>query len=358
MRFENWMALKFILENRKKIVFPFLAIVISIVFIFLSLLTREIINKNVVKDLRNIGKNNILIGGDTIYSKDIFFIDTIPDVEYYFYSDMLKKDNNILYKGYSNSLLKKMNLPALRDNDVILDRAQFPDKIVGETIILKVNYENKEFLIRDFYLEQNPLETMKVGKRVILSENGFKNNISDKNYNRLVISFKKNVDFNRYVNLILNNLNKNRDSKLSILETPEVLKKIESIINILNKVLIISLICSIGITGFFIFNTTASFIIERRNSIGILKAMGLPNKKIIRIFIFQNFYLLLSGFLLGGLFSYIFFNIVELILNIKLFLTSIKTIIFIVSIIILGNILGILPIYKLKKSTIINLLKI
>ncbi|MGL5901199.1 MAG: hypothetical protein ACRCZO_00805, partial [Cetobacterium sp.] len=114
MKFENWMALKFILENKKKIILPFLAIVASTVLIFLSITLKASITKTVEKDLRSMGKNSILIGGDSITSKDIAFINSIPDVDYYLYPDSFKEDEEILFKGYPNELLKKMNLPELR----------------------------------------------------------------------------------------------------------------------------------------------------------------------------------------------------------------------------------------------------
>ncbi|MGL4876348.1 MAG: hypothetical protein ACRC30_17070, partial [Clostridium sp.] len=185
MKFENWMALKFISENKKKIILPFLAIVASTVLIFLSITLKVSITKTVEKDLRTMGKNSILIGGDSITSKDIAFISSIPDVDYYFYPDSFKEDDEILFKGYPNELLKKMNLPELRDSDIILDKTQFSDRKIGDRILLSINGERKEFFIREFYEELNPLETMKVGKRAILSQLGFDSNVVKYDYKRV-----------------------------------------------------------------------------------------------------------------------------------------------------------------------------
>lgn len=358
MKFENWMAFKFILENKKRIVFPFLAITVSTVVVSLSLIIRDAISKTVIGDLRNIGKNTILIGGDTISKEDIYFIKSIPDVDYYFFSDQTRKDGDFIFKSYSNILLEKMNLPQLRENDIVLDKEQFLDKKIGETIILKVKGESKEFLIRAFYLERNPLETMKVGKRVILSEDGFKNNIANENNTRVAITFKEDIDSKSYIPLVLNNLNRERKSKLSLLETPEIFKKINNIIEILNKTLLILLIISLSLGGFFIFNITASFILERKDNIGILRAMGVNDSRIFKIFLLQNIYILVFGFFCGGLLSYIFLNIIEATLNITIYIDTLKIFIFIILTIVLGNVLGILQIKRLKKISIIDLLKI
>ncbi|MCQ9628449.1 ABC transporter permease [Cetobacterium somerae] len=358
MKFENWIALKFILENKKKIMFPFLAIVSATFIVFMSVAIKGSIEKTVVKDLRSMSKNTVLLGGDIIREKDINFINSIPDVDYYFYSDQLKKEDDILFKGYPKELLKKMKLPELRERDVILDKIQFSDKILGETIIFYVDKEPKEFLIRGFYEELNPIETMKVGKRVILSGDGFKNNIWSASYERVVVAFKENIDSNDYIPVILNNLNAGREKKIVLLETPEIFKKVNSIISFLNKTLLMLLFISLGVGGFFTFNMTANSIFERKSSIGILKTVGMEKNRIFKVFFLQNFYILMTGMLLGIILSIISLNIMEMVLKIAIYIDGLKIFGILVLTVALGVLLGIAPIKKIEKLSVVDLLRV
>lgn len=358
MKFENWIALKFILENKKKILFPFLAIVVSTAVVFLSLTIKMSISKTIEKDLRAIGKNSILLGGDILNKKDIAFIMSIPDVDYYFYIDAIKKEDENLFKAYPKELLKKMNLPILRENDVILESTQFLNKKVGNTISFFINNERKEFLIRGFYKELNPLETTKVGKRVLMSEDGFENNVSNSLYSRVVIVFEDGVDSNDYINMILNNLNKHRDNKLTLLETPEVYKKMNSIIIFLNKTLFVLLFLSTGVGGFFVFNVTMSSIVERKSSVGMLTAIGMSKNRIFKVFLIQNLYILVTGILAGMLLGFLTIQSLEKLLKIEILIDKFSLLIVLLLTVVLGVVLGIIPIKKMEKNSVIELLKV
>ncbi|MGL5351151.1 MAG: ABC transporter permease [Cetobacterium sp.] len=358
MKFENWMALKFILENKKKIILPFLAIVASTVLIFLSITLKASITKTVEKDLRSMGKNSILIGGDSITSKDIVFINSIPDVDYYLYPDSFKEDEEILFKGYPNELLKKMNLPELRDRDIILDKTQFLNKRIGDRVVFYINGERKEFFLRGFYEELNPLETMKVGKRAILSQSGFDSNVVKYDYKRVLIVFKESADSNDYIPMIISSLNIGRENKIKLLETPDLFKKINKIISFLNKALFLMLALGVGIAGFFTFNITMTSLLEKKSSIGILSAVGMSKSRVFRIFLIQNIYILLSGLFLGVALGYSILKVIELVLNISIYLDGLKVFSVIFTIITLGMLLGVIPIKKIQKLSIIELLKV
>lgn len=358
MRFENWIAIKFILENRKKIIFSFFGILLATFIVFMSASLKHSITESVVKDLRMMGKNTILIGGDTLNSRDINFIQSIPDVDYCFYPDETKKEEEILFRGYPPELLKKMNLPDLRESDVILDSSQFRDKKIGDTVIFYIQKERKEFLIRGFYEELNPFQTMKVGKRVILSHSGFKSNISNREYNNLTVVFKDDVNSKDYTDLILKNLNADRVTKLSLLETPDIFKKMNKIIAFLNKTLTILLFVSFIAGGFFTFNVTASSIVQRKNSVGILKAIGMSKKRIFRIFFIQNLYILLSGIVLGVLLSVISLNLIENLFSIKIVIEFSKISFIILTTVVLGVLLGVISIKKIENLSVTELLKV
>ncbi|MGL5050075.1 MAG: ABC transporter permease [Fusobacteriaceae bacterium] len=358
MKIENWIALKFITENKKKILFIFFAIVVSTAVIFLSLAIKMSISKTIKKDLRAMGKNSILIGGDVINKRDIAFIKSIPDVDYYFYIDQIKKEDENLFKAYPSELLDKMKLPILRKNDVILDSTQFLNKQVGDTISFFVNKEKKEFLIRGFYKELNPLETMKVGNRILMSEEGFESNILNVLYSRVAVVFKDEVDSKEYVDLILNNLNKYRENKITLLETPEIYKKMNSIIAFLDKTLQILLILAVLIGGFFVFNTTMSSLLQRKSSIGILSAIGMSKKRIFRLFLIQNLYILVTGIFVGIVSSFLIIHLLEKMLKIEILIDGCSLSIVLSLTVVLGVVLGVVPIKKMQKESIIELLKV
>ncbi len=251
-----------------------------------------------------------------------------------------------------------MNLPELRDSDIILDKTQFLNRRIGDRVIFYINGERKEFFLRGFYEELNPLETMKVGKRAILSQSGFDSNVVKYDYKRVLIVFKESADSNDYIPMIISSLNIGRESKIKLLETPDLFKKINKITSFLNKTLFLMLALGVGIAGFFTFNITMTSLLEKKSSIGILSAVGMSKSRVFRIFLIQNIYILLSGFFLGITLASFLLKVIEMVLSISIYFDGLKVFGFIFIIITLGMLLGVIPIKKIQKLSIIELLKV
>ncbi|MGL4627874.1 MAG: ABC transporter permease, partial [Cetobacterium sp.] len=183
-------------------------------------------------------------------------------------------------------------------------------------------------------------------------------NVVKYDYKRVLIVFKESADSNDYIPMIISSLNIGRENKIKLLETPDLFKKINKIISFLNKALFLMLALGVGIAGFFTFNITMTSLLEKKSSIGILSAVGMSKSRVFRIFLIQNIYILLSGLFLGVVLGYSILKVIELVLNISIYLDGLKVFSFIFTIITLGMLLGIIPIKKIQKLSIIELLKV
>ncbi|MDQ7815734.1 MAG: ABC transporter permease [Melioribacteraceae bacterium] len=61
----------------------------------------------------------------------------------------------------------------------------------------------------------------------------------------------------------------------------------------------------IFVAVFNIIGTLLMIVLERTNSIGILRSLGMTRKKVVRIFLYHGFYLTIIGVLIGNLLAYL-----------------------------------------------------
>ena len=106
---------------------------------------------------------------------------------------------------------------------------------MGDFLELSVGAYREKFIVKGIYEEKNPLELMKKGNRIILSQDTYERIFGERNFSELVISFEKGEDAEEYIPIILNKFRQDRGlyGDIQLLETPEVYKRIEKIKNCL-----------------------------------------------------------------------------------------------------------------------------
>ena len=356
---ELWLALKFILGNKKKAVFPFLAVTLGITSLIITL-SISLGGKIVIEqNLSSLGGNRIMIGGDTLSKWDMDMVENYPVVEYtVFPKGRVEQDNNI-FIAYSKKALKTLGLRDLNENEVIIDKNQFKDKNIGEIIKLNVNSYERRFLIEDMYEEKNPFELMKKGNRIIMSQREFQELFGIYKYNSMIISFYKGEDPNDYANFFIKKLNKYRggNSNLKLLETPAVYKRIEKIKVMVNRTLSLIAFVSLALGAFGILNLIGNNVRGRSGHIGILRAMGMKINNIIMVFILEALTISIigsfAGIVLGITGSMIIGKLIGIHPVFRFFQISVSLILSLG----IGIIMGVYPTRKINKESVVKILK-
>lgn len=358
MRF--WMAFKFLRGNLERALFPLMAVIVGTMSLVMTLSLGDGAKNIIDKDLTAIGGNRILVGGGTLSSKDLELMERMPFVEYAVFPERRKLIGNTLYRGYSKKALVAMGLPMLKENEVILDKQQFLDKKIGSEIELQTELEKRKFTIRDLYQEESPFETMKMGDRVIISDEAFERIFGRSNYSSLVISFPQGEDGEEYLPVILRELNRSRFSynKVKVLETPEVYKKVERIKNFVGKGLFILSFISLIVGGAGILNLIAAAVRERTSYIGILRAIGMDKRSVMEIFLIEAAVVITFGATIGVVIGVIMSYLAGNLLKIPPYFNFIKLVGALGLTMTVGLIFGVFPAKRAGELKIVEALKI
>ncbi|MGL6067084.1 MAG: ABC transporter permease, partial [Cetobacterium sp.] len=265
-----------------------------------------------------------------------------------------------VFRSYSEKGLNALNLPSLREDEVILDVEQFQKKDLGSIIALDTFLGKRDFVIRSYYKEESPFQTMKMGKRVITNNSTFNRLFQRSNYKNLVISFPKNSDGVDYTAVVVRELNRSRSNYelITVLETPDVYKKVERIKNLLKKGFVILLFISLFVVGFGVFNLIAFSIKSRGSYIGILRAQGISSKDLMLIFLLEATIIITSGVLIGLILGTLFSNLIGSALKISPIFNLWNILLAVLFTFIIGIGIGILPANKIGKLEIVEALKI
>ncbi|MDP0506687.1 MAG: FtsX-like permease family protein [Fusobacterium sp. JB019] len=356
---EFWLALKMILGNRRKVIFPLFAVISGITALIITLSISRggemIINNN----LSSLGENRIIIGGDSLSRRDMNMIENYPFVEYAMFPRARVRVDDVIFIGYSKKALKTLGLNNLKNNEIIIDKNQYKDKNIGDVLLLTINNFERKFIVKDLYEEKNPFELMKKGYRIIVSQNKFQELFNIYKYDSMIISFDKDENPEDYAQGLINKLklSKGGYSNLRLLETPEVYKKVVKIKKMVNRTLGIIAFISLALGAFGILNLIGNNIKARSKHIGILRAMGMGIKNITKVFIleaviissvgsFVGIFLGITGsFVIGKLISiYPVFNLFQISLSLLLSLG-------------IGIFMGVYPTRKINSESIIKILK-
>lgn len=354
-----WLAYKMLLGNIKRAIFPFLGVLCGIISLIMTLSLgaggENIINTS----LSAIGDNRIMIGGSSFSQRDIKILENYPFVEYTLFPKARNYIGDNIYIGYPEKVFDTLGLPRLNDREAIVDKNQFKDVKVGDTLEFFVGTYREKFVVKGLYEEKNPLELMRKGNRIFLSQNSYERMFGERNFSELVISFEKGENAEEYIPIILSKFRQDRGlyGDIQILETPEVYKRIEKIKNIVSMTLGILSIISLGIGGLGIMNLIGSNIRARTGHMGILRAMGMSSKDMVVMFITEGVIISFIGSIVGLILGIMFSIFVGKIINIYPIFSFGDIFISLIISLVVGVIMGTIPAIKAGEKNTIELLK-
>lgn len=354
-----WLAYKMLLGNKKRAFFPLLGVVCGIISLIMTLSLgaggKEIINNS----LSAIGDNRIMIGGSDFSKRDIDILENYPFVEYAIFPNARTTSENNIYIGYSKKAFSILGLNIPREREVVVDKNQFPNKKIGDIINLPVGNYNEQFKIVDIYEEKNPLELMKQGNRILMTQESYQNLFRKNYFGEIIISFDKDEDSEEYIPIILNKFKQDRGSygEIKLLETPEVYKRVIKIQKMVSTTLGILTILSLAIGGFGIMNLIASNVKSRTGHMGILRAMGMSSKNMSIMFITEGIIVSLVGTVLGSILGVIFSILVGKIIKIYPVFSLGDIFLSLIISLVIGILMGSYPAIKGGKKDTIELLR-
>ncbi|MGL5427423.1 MAG: ABC transporter permease, partial [Cetobacterium sp.] len=200
------MAIKFLKGNLGRAMYPLLGVVVGSFALIMTLSLGDGVKKLISTDLSAIAENRILLGGD-FSNRDSELLERLPFVEYTALPEARALEGSNLFRGYRVAALTAMGLPALRDDEVILDSGQFKKLPVGSSIVFKTSSGERTFRIRGYYSEQSPFETMKAGNRVLMNSDSYNRYFSRGRYNSLILAFREGESAEEYTGIVLKTLN-------------------------------------------------------------------------------------------------------------------------------------------------------
>lgn len=355
-----WLAFRFLKGNLGRAAFPLVAVIVGATTLIMTFSLGDGVKRVIDRDLSAIGKNRILIGGESLSDKDLELVERMPFVEYAIFPEKRRLAGDVLFRGYSKKALNAINLPTLKEEEVVLDKDQFWDTEVGAEVELETGLGKRRFIIKDLYQEESPFETVKMGNRVIVSDETFERIFGRSSYNSLIISFPQDEDGVEYIPVILRELNRSRFSynQIKVLEPPDIYKKVERIKSFVGKGLFILSFISLIVGGIGILNLIAAAVRERSSYIGILRVLGMDKKSLMEVFLIEAAMVITLGTVIGIIFGVIISYLTGSILKIPPYFSLFKIVSAIIFTMSVGLFLGVFPAKKAGELNVVETLKI
>jgi len=215
-----------------------------------------------------------------------------------------EKALNIIYSGFDMEAETGRLLQAGDRNKVLLGHQFAVTQEFGKEIVVgsKIKLQGKEFEVVGI-LKQ--LSSFEINLAVMLSEEDLKDllNIKDE-YDVIAVQIQKGADIEQVANDIKEKMRKDRGEKpgeedFSVQTPINTLQSVNTILNVINAVVIGIALISLLVGAIGIANTMYTSVLERTKEIGIMKSIGARNSDILLIFLIESGLLGLVGGIIG-----------------------------------------------------------
>lgn len=307
------LASKVIFINKKRGAIPFIISILGIAFLVSSLIFIEGGKKLIRTSPTVIGDNRIIVKGKFFTEKDLKLLENYPFVDYAVFPKAQVLVNGNLYIGYPEKIFSVLGLPVPRENEVLIDKAQFKNIEKNQVIDLEVGNYSKTFTVKDLYRERNPFELRKEGKRVLMLQKTFENIFEKKSFDEMIIVFNRKELVNSYIPMILEKFQEDRGlyGDVEIIKAPEVYGKTERNQDIASGVTGVLAIILIIVGGIGINNIVKYNILSKKEFDKIKSINGINSKNFIPVLICEVILILIAVILIGILLGVLLSNILS-----------------------------------------------
>ena len=239
----------------------------------------------------------------------------------------------------------------------------------GKTIVTgsRISIQGKDFEVIGIL---KAVSTFQINLAILMNEEDMKDllNIKDE-YDLIVVQITKGADIEQVAQDLKERIRKDRGEKEGEedfnVQTPvKMLASVNTILNIINAVVIGIALVSLLVGAIGIANTMYTSVLERTREIGIMKAIGARNNDVLLVFLFESGLLGLVGGIIGVLIGIgMAFGAakgVNTALDLNLFQISFSPALLIGSILfsfIIGITSGVLPAYQASKLKPVDALR-
>jgi putative ABC transport system permease protein len=168
----------------------------------------------------------------------------------------------------------------------------------------RIKIQDKEFEVIGIL---KPVSTFQLNLAILMNEKDMKDllNLNDE-YDLIVVQVAKGADIEQVAKNLKDKIRKDRNEKegeedFSVQTPVNMLKSVNTILNIINAVVIGIALVSLLVGAIGIANTMYTSVLERTKEIGVMKAIGARNNDVLLIFLFESGLLGLVGGVIGVL---------------------------------------------------------
>lgn len=341
---ELFFALKVLKENKKRILFPIIGIILGVATI-ITIISLSRGGKLIIeRDLSYLDENSAIISSENTSLNDIDYIESLSFVDYAIPKDYIYRDNENEYEIYitSKSMRKSLDInQELINGDILLEETN-----EQENNKIQVNFQGKNIWLNKIgtYTEKN-IFRKKIGvKYGIVDISTFKYYVEQILPRGILIKYKVGENIDEAVELTINGLKKyNYRSKYKVISSSNSHGIISKIKKNLNKILITISAIVISFGGIGMSNFMASHIEEKTGQIGILKAMGINSYIIFKIFFIEILIISFLSTILGIVFGFFMSKFLGNLIEIPAIIKILDLLIIFCMTTFLSGILGIIP---------------
>jgi putative ABC transport system permease protein len=231
------------------------------------------------------------------------------DISGFNYASNLPKEDNRLQMVYGSFNIEAEEGDLLRagergkvllGSDVAKSKRYDKELRVGS----KINIEGELFKVSGIL---KPTSSFQVNTVILIPEEDMKDilNIED-NYDLIAIKVVDKNEVSYVAEKIEEELRSDRDEDIGeesfSVQTPlQALSSVNTILNIINIIVVGIALISLFVGGVGITNTMYTSVIERKKEIGVMKAVGAKNEDVLKVFLIESGVLGLVGGIIGAI---------------------------------------------------------
>jgi len=199
---------------------------------------------------------------------------------------------------------------------VVIGNNFFSKKLFGKSISVgnRITIEGKQFQVAGILEKSgNPI----FNTIIVMNEDPLREllDIGDE-VDLIAVQVKENADLDQVAISIEKVMRKERGvekgSEDFSIQTPnEIIESVNTILTVVQAVLVGIAMISLLVGGIGIMNTMYTAVVERTREIGIMKAIGAKNRDILLLFLFESGFLGLMGGLIGVILGFTLSTVVE-----------------------------------------------
>ncbi len=261
------------------------------------------LNDHDIEIVKSVSGINEAIGrlirmGRVEFNKNInyLYLGSIPDNE---------KQLAIVYESFNPKIEEGRLLKQDDYGKVILGSNIYNENTFGKKIVVgnKISIQGKNFEVVGL---MKPASSFQLNSVILMTEKDMKEllNISDE-VDLIVAQVEKGYDIESAAENLKEEFRKDRKEKIGeedfSVQTPlQAISGVNTILNIINLIVVGIAAVSLLIGGIGIANTMYTSVLERTKEIGVMKAIGGKNKDILQIFFIESGLLGLIGGVIGA----------------------------------------------------------